>query len=69
MDAHVLNRFVADSRRCSSTEKCAVACAIDDLSRAPWLDSLADAWRCLDQGQKSAVNAVRIEAGKPAFTD
>jgi len=68
MDTNVLKRFIADSRFCSSTEKCSVACATDDLSRAPWLDCLTDAWCCLDQEQKSAVNAVRIEAGKPAFT-
>ena len=69
MDANVLKRFVADSRVCSSTEKCSVACATDDLSRAPWLDCLVDAWRCLDHGQKVAVNAFRTEAGKPAFND
>lgn len=69
MDAQKLKQFIADSRYCSSTEKCSVACATDDLGRVPWLDSLVDAWRCLDQGQKDTVNVFRTECGKTVFTE
>ena len=67
MDTQTLKRFVVDSRYCSSTEKCSVACVTDDLSYTPWLDNLADAWLCLDQDQKAVVNALRREEGKPVL--
>jgi hypothetical protein len=40
MDIEQLKRFIADSRLCSETKKCAVACATDDLERAPWCDEI-----------------------------
>jgi hypothetical protein len=58
-----LKKFIEDSRYCSETEKCAVACATDDLERAPWCDDMGAAFACLDEDQRATVNAYRKVAG------
>lgn len=63
MDIDQLKQFIADSRFCSETEKYAVACATDDIERAQWRDSLAEAWAYLDEDQRAAVNEYRAGAG------
>jgi hypothetical protein len=63
MDVEQLKQFIADSRFCSETEKYAVACATDDLERAPWRESLSDAWAYLDENQRATVNAYRSGIG------
>lgn len=59
MDVKKLEKFIEDSRYCSETEKCAVACATGDLGRAPWCDDFGKAWACLDEEQRKAVNEYR----------
>jgi hypothetical protein len=69
VDVEQLKKFIADSRYCSETEKYAVACATGDLGRAPWRDSLAEAWAYLDREQRAAVKEYRRGVGLGPMLD
>lgn len=67
MNLQQLKKYINDSRFCSSTEKCAVACATKKLSIAGFCDDLDDAWRRLDDDQKAAVKQYRFRTGTPPY--
>ena len=67
MDFKKLKGYIANSRFCSTTEKCAVACATDDLGRAGFCDTLNNAWMRLDNKQQFVVNEYRKSLGLKLF--
>jgi hypothetical protein len=67
MDLDRLKQFIKDSRLCSSTEKCAVACATDNPEIAPWCENLSEAWSNLDLDQQCTVNKYREILGLVPF--
>jgi hypothetical protein len=74
--ARLIRMIHSDKNLWSATENCAIACATDDLSRAPepYQECVALAWKQLDINQQKAVNLYRRGQGqKPiartAFTE